>query len=121
MSSPRAQFTMRMPGFMMAMDCLVDEAFGLRGEADVEREVVGALEDVVDRDEGDLVFAGDDRGDEGIVADDLHPKGAGAAGDLEADATEADDAEGFAAQLGALERLLCPTCRRAWCCWRTGR
>ena len=31
----------------------VDEAFGLGGEADVEREVVGGLEDLVDGDEGD--------------------------------------------------------------------
>ena len=87
---------------------LVDEAFGLGGEADVEREVVGFGEDLFDGDEGDVVFAGDDRGDEGVVADERHAEGAGAAGDFEADAAEADDAEGLAAELGALEGLLVP-------------
>ncbi len=60
----------------------VDEALCLRGEADVEREVVRLLEDLVDGDEGDVVLASDDGGDEGVVADQLHAEGAGAAGDL---------------------------------------
>ncbi len=42
--------------------CLIDEAFSLRGEADVEGEEVGGFEDLVDGDEGYVVFAGDDRG-----------------------------------------------------------
>ena len=87
---------------------LVDEAFGLGGEADVEGEVVGGLEDLVDGDEGDVVLAGDDGGDEGVVADEVHAEAGGAAGDLEADAAEADDAEGFAAELGALEGFFLP-------------
>ena len=75
----------------------VDEALGLGGEADVEGEVVGGLEDFVDGDQGDVVLAGDDGGDEGVVADEVLAEGFGAAGDLEADSTEADDAEGLAA------------------------
>ena len=86
----------------------VDEAFGLGGETDVESEVVGGLEDLVDGDEGDLVLAGDDGRDEGIVADELHAEGAGAAGDLEADAAEADDAEGLVAEFLTLEGFFVP-------------
>ena len=86
----------------------VDEAFGLAGEADVQGEVVGLLEDLVDGDEGDVVLAGDDGGDEGVVAEDVHAEAGGAAGDFEADAAEADDAEGFAAQLGALQGFFLP-------------
>ena len=52
MSSPRAQFTMRMPGFMMAMELPVNEALGLRGETDVQGEEVGFAEEVVDRGRG---------------------------------------------------------------------
>ncbi len=54
------------------------------------------------------MLARDDRGDEGVVGDEVHAEGGGAAGDLEADAAEADDAEGFAAELGALEGLFVP-------------
>ena len=86
----------------------IDEALGLRGEADVEGEVVGRLEDFIDGDEGDVVLASDDWGDEGIVADDFHAEAAGAAGDFEADAAEADDAEGLAAEFGALEGFFFP-------------
>ena len=86
----------------------VDEALGLPGEADVEGEEVGPAEKVVDLDQGDAVLAGDDRGDKGVVADEGHVEGAGAASYLEADAAEADDAEGLAAEFGALERLLVP-------------
>ena len=86
----------------------VDEAVGLGGEADVQREVVGLLEDLVDGDEGDVVLAGDDGRDEGIVADEVHAEGLGAASDFKADAAEADDAERLAAKFGALQRLLLP-------------
>ena len=87
---------------------LIDEAFGLRGEADVESEVVGGFEDLVDGDKGDVVLAGDDGGDEGVVADEMHAEAGGAAGDFEANAAETDDAEGFTAELGALERFFLP-------------
>ena len=96
---------------MMASDWRLMRPFGLRREADVEGEEVGVGEDVLYRDEGDIVLARDHGGDEGIVADELHAEGAGAAGDLEADAAEADDAEGLATELGALERLLVPLAR----------
>src|SRR5437762_3657713 len=42
---------------------LVDQAFSLGGEADVEGEIVGGLEDFVDGDEGYIVLTGDDGGD----------------------------------------------------------
>lgn len=87
---------------------LVDEALGLRRETDVEREIVGGFQDLVDGDEGDVVFAGDDRGDEGVISDEVHAETRGAAGNLETDATEAYDAEGLAAQLRALERFFLP-------------
>ncbi len=86
----------------------VDHALGLGGEADVEGEVVGLLEDVVDGDEGDVVLAGDDGRDEGVVADELHAEAAGATGDFEADAAEADDAECLAAELPGPEGIFLP-------------
>src|SRR3954453_19718838 len=46
---------------------LIDEAFGLGGEADVEGKVVGGLQDLVDGDEGYIVLAGDDGGYKGVV------------------------------------------------------
>ena len=67
-----------------------------------------SAEDLVDGDEGYVVLAGDDGGDEGVVADEVHAEAGGAAGDFEADAAEADDAEGFAAEFGALERFFLP-------------
>ena len=87
---------------------LIDEAFCLGGEAYVEGEVVGLLEDVVDVDESDAVLAGDNRGYEGVVADDVHSEAGGTAGDFEADTAEAYDAEGFASELGALEGFFIP-------------
>jgi hypothetical protein len=108
MSSPRAQLTMRTPFFMMAMEVLLMRPSVCGGEADVQREVVGLAEDLVDGDEGDVVLAGDDGRDEGVVADEVHAEGLGAAGDFEADAAEADDAEGLAAELGALQGFLVP-------------
>ena len=86
----------------------VDDAGGLRGEADVEGEVVGAGDEFVERDELDAVFAGDGGGDEGIAAEDFKAEAAGALGDFKADAAEAEDAEGFAAQFRALQVFLLP-------------
>jgi len=59
-------------------------------------------------DEGYVIFAGDDGGDEGVVADEMHAEAGGAAGDLEADTAEAYDAEGLAAELGALQGFFVP-------------
>ena len=61
--------------------------------------------------QGDVVLAGDDRGEEGVIGDELHAEGCGAASDFEADATEADDAERFAAELGALQGFFVPFAR----------
>jgi len=86
----------------------VEDAGGLRGEADVEGEEVGHREELFDGDEADGVFAGDGGGDEGVVAEELHAEVAGAAGDFEADAAKAEDAEFFSAELGALEGFFLP-------------
>ena len=108
MSSPRAQLMMRMPGFMMASECLLmrPSVCGVRPTCSERKSRLG--EDFVDGHERDVVFARDDGGDEGVVAEQVHAEGLGAAGDLKADAAEADDAERFAAELGALQRLLVP-------------
>ena len=74
----------------------------------MEGEVVRAGDELVEGDQLDAGFAGDGGGDKGIAADDLHAEAAGAPGDFEADAAQAEDAEGFAAELGALEELLFP-------------
>ena len=86
----------------------VDDAVGLRREADVQGEVVGLGEELVERDELDAVFARHGGGDEGIAADEFHAEAAGALGDFETDAAEAENAEGLAAQLRALKIFLLP-------------
>src|SRR5690606_11798106 len=48
-------------------------------------------------------------GEVGIVGDDLHAEGDGALGDFAADATHADDAEGFAVDFVTAEGLAIPT------------
>src|SRR5271155_5634939 len=107
MSSPRAQLMMRMPFFMMRM-----EAWLMRPsvcvEADVEREEVGGFEDLVNGDKSYVVFAGDDGSDKGVVADEVHAKAGGAAGDFETNAAKTDDAESFAAEFGALQGFFLP-------------
>ena len=95
----------------------VDDALGLGGEADVEREIVRGRDEFVEVNEADAVFAGDGSGDEGIVADEFHAEGAGAAGDLEADPAEAEDAEGLGFEFAALEGFFSPSGRRAWRRW----
>ncbi len=74
----------------------------------MEREVVGAGDELFERDELDAVFARDGGGDEGVAADDFEAEAAGAACDFKADTAEAENAEGFAAQLRALQRFLFP-------------
>ncbi len=74
----------------------------------MEGEKVGGFEDFIDGDEGDAILAGDDRGDEGVVADEVHAESRGATGDFKANAAEADDAEGLAAEFGALEGFFVP-------------
>ena len=86
----------------------VDDAFGLRREADMEGDEVGEGEKFFGGDEADGVFAGDGGGDEGIVAEEFHAKLAGAAGDFEADAAEAENAEFLAVEFGALEGFFLP-------------
>ena len=100
---------MRMPFFMILIEVALMRPLGFGWwKANVEGEVVGVTEDLVDGHEGDVVLAGDDRGNEGIVADDVHAEDGGAAGGLESGRLEADDAEGLAAELGAPEGFFLP-------------
>ena len=74
----------------------------------MERKVIRIREDLVDADEGYGVFAGNDGRHKGVEGDEIHAKGTRPPRDLDADASKTDDAEGFAAQFGALQRLLLP-------------
>ena len=74
----------------------------------MKRKKVALGEDVINGHERNVVFAGDHGRDERVVTDQVHAESMGAAGDLKADATEADDAQRFAAELGALQGLLVP-------------
>src|ERR1039458_9787479 len=49
--------------------CGIDHALGLRGQADVQRKIVGSLEDVVDGHQRDLILPRDDWRDERVVAE----------------------------------------------------
>ena len=98
----------------------VDDALGLRGEADVQGEIIGGSEELVHGDEADAVFAGHGGGDKGIAADDFEAETAGAARYFKPDAAEAEDAECLAAQLRRLAATSSPTCRRAWRSRRRG-
>ena len=90
-------------------DCLrVDDAGCLRREANVEREVVRPCDKFVERDQLDAGLARYGRGDEGIAADEFEAESASTPGDFKADAAEAENAEGLAAQLRALQVLLVP-------------
>ncbi len=74
----------------------------------MQGEVVGLLEYFFERKQCDLVFARDDGSDEWVVADEFHAEAARAAGNLQTDASEADDAELFATQLGTLQGFFLP-------------
>ena len=87
----------------------VDEALGLRGLRQVQREEVGGGEDVVGR-RGLLGAELPEAlgGDERVVGDDAHAERLGADRDELADAAEAEDAEGLALDLGAAELAALP-------------
>ena len=90
----------------------VDEALGLRGLGQVQRDEVAGGEHVV----GGLGLLGADlaealRADERVVGDDAHAEGAGADRDQLADAAEAEHAERLALDLGPAELRRAPTCR----------
>ena len=79
-----------------------------RGEGDVDGDEVAFGEDFVEGAELDAEGLEALGGDEGVVADDVHLEAAGATGDFGADAAEAEDAEGLAAQLDADELAALP-------------
>ncbi len=74
----------------------------------MQSEVVGAGDELVERDQADAVFARHGRGDKRIAADDFEAETARASGHFKPDAAEAENAEGLAAQLRALQALLLP-------------
>ncbi len=74
----------------------------------MERQVIGARADRVDRHQLDREPRGDFLGNVRIVRDNAHAEGARALGDLLADAAQSGDAERFAAQLRADEPLFLP-------------
>ena len=98
----------------------VDEAFGLGGEAYVEGEVVGGLEDLVDGDEGDVVLTGDDGGDEGVVADEVHAEAGGRGGRLRGRCGRGLRCRGFCRGAPSPGGIFSPIWPDAWWSWREG-
>ena len=80
----------------------------LRRRRHVQRHVVGAREQVVERDELHAEVGRDLLGDERIVGDDPHAERRGAARDFLADAAQAGEAERLVAHFFAEELLLLP-------------
>lgn len=82
---------------------LVEDVLGVGSHGDVQGDDVGSGEGLVrGGGEADLHLVGAGLGEEGVEGDDLHVKGLGTLGELGADATHADDGEGFAVELDAL-------------------
>ena len=86
----------------------VDHALGLRRESDVQADVVGLGEQLVQRHQRDLQLLREAEGDVGIVRDDLHAERDRALGDLDANLAQPDDAQGLALEFGALQGFLFP-------------
>ena len=86
----------------------VDQLPRLRRRRHVQRDIVGAREEVVDRHELDAEIRRHLFGDERIVRDDAHAERRGAARHFLADPAEADEAERLVAHLLAEELLLLP-------------
>ena len=74
----------------------------------MQGDVVRLGEQLVERRQRDVQLLREAGRDVGIVRDDLHAEGEGAAGNFDADAAQSDDAQGLAAKLAALQRLLFP-------------
>jgi len=74
----------------------------------VEGDDVAGGEEFVERGQAHLESSGALFGDEWVVRDDLHSEGQGAACDLGADASEADDAQALAVEFSAHELLARP-------------
>ena len=74
----------------------------------MEGDVVGAGNDFVESNEANAVFARNGSGDEWIAANDFKTEAAGTPRDFKPDASQAKNAEGFAAKFSALQALLFP-------------
>ena len=96
-------------GFHLGEGAGIEHAVRLVGDRQVDGDEIGIAVNVVEvRDEREAERFGALLGEEGVVGQDVHAEGQGAAGDLAADAAHAEDAEGLAHQLDALELLAIP-------------
>ena len=86
----------------------IDHSLGLRGETDMQRDVVGLNEDLIERSQSDVQLLRQTGRHIRIVANDFHAEGDGTTRDFDSDTAQADDAQGLATKLGALQRLLFP-------------
>ena len=86
----------------------IEQVPGLGGRGNVQRDVVGAAAQVVERHELGAHRRRDLLGDERVVRQHVHSECARAVGDFLADSAEPDDAERLAAHFGAGETLLVP-------------
>ena len=106
--SPRAVLMIRMPFFARASRSALTMCRVCGVRRHVQRDVVGAGEQVVERHQLDAEVGGHLLGDERIVRDDAHAERRGAARHLLADAAEAGEAERLVAHLLAEKLLLLP-------------
>ena len=89
--------------FHLADGLGVDQTGALRGERQVQGEVIGGGEHVIQRGKLDFRLARHLGGDEGIVRQHFHAEHARPPRHFHADAPQPDDAQRLAAQLGALQ------------------
>ncbi len=87
---------------------VADHVQGLFGARGVDADVVGLTQQLLEVDLLDVQLLETGVGDVGVVGDHPHLKAAGALRDQPADAAQADDAQGLAVQLAALELLAPP-------------
>ena len=107
-SPPRAQLTMRTPCFGLLQRRRIDDVAGLVGERRVQRDEIGAAQQIVELHLLHADLHGPLRRQERIEGDHLHLQPDGAVGDDRADVAAADDAERLGEQLDAQELGLLP-------------
>ena len=100
---PRAVLIRRAVGFISASSARADQVAVGVDQRDVNGDEVGALQQVVERDELDVEELGALDRDDRVVGDDLHLQPVRALGHLGADVAEPDHAQRLAADLGADE------------------
>ena len=104
---PRAQLMMRTP-FLVLASVRGEDVPGLLRHRHVQRDDVGAAQQVVQLHLLDAEFERALRRQERIVGDDPHPQADGAVGDDRADIAAADHAERLGGELDAHEAVLLP-------------